>query len=48
METRHIGDYGRERKVTREEATEQITHAQEFVDLAERLLSQLPPSIPSD
>jgi uncharacterized protein (UPF0332 family) len=48
METRHIGDYGRERKVTPEEATGQIAHAQEFVDLAERLLGQLPPSIPSD
>jgi uncharacterized protein (UPF0332 family) len=42
MEVRHTGDYGRGKKVTPEEAAEQIAHAQEFLDLAERLLPTLP------
>jgi len=44
MEVRHAGDYGRRgRIVTPEEATEQITHAEEFLALAERLIGPLQP-----
>lgn len=43
MEVRHAGDYGKARKVTREEAAEQISHAEQFLELAERLIGPLPP-----
>jgi uncharacterized protein (UPF0332 family) len=43
MEVRHAGDYGKSRKVTREEAQEQITHAEQFLELAERLIGPLAP-----
>ncbi len=42
-EVRHVGDYGRKRKVTPEEAAEQIAHAAAFIALAEQLIGPLPP-----
>lgn len=42
MEVRHAGDYGKARKVTPEEAAEQITRAEQFLELAERLIGPLP------
>jgi uncharacterized protein (UPF0332 family) len=42
-EVRHIGDYGRKRKVTPEEAAEQIAHAAALIQLAEQLIGPLPP-----
>ncbi|MGH7964372.1 MAG: HEPN domain-containing protein [Candidatus Binatia bacterium] len=44
MQVRHAGDYGKARKVTSEEAAEQITHAEQFLELAERLIGPLPPA----
>ena len=41
MEVRHIGDYGMEKGVTREESGEQISHAKQFIKLAERLLETI-------
>ena len=39
MEVRHAGDYGRGgTTVTPQEASQQITHAEEFLALAERLI----------
>jgi uncharacterized protein (UPF0332 family) len=43
MAVRHAGDYGKARKVTLEEAAEQITRAEQFLQLAERLIDSLPP-----
>jgi uncharacterized protein len=44
MEVRHAGDYGRGgTTVTPQEASQQITHAEEFLALAERLIGPLPP-----
>lgn len=48
MEVRHAGDYGRARKVTLEEAAEQIVRAEQFLELAERLIGPLPSSDPKD
>jgi len=42
----HAGDYGKARKVTPEEAAEQITHAEQFLELAEQLIGPLPPTEP--
>ncbi len=42
MEVRHAGDYGRRESVTPEESMEQITRAQQFLELAERLIGPLP------
>ena len=44
FELRHVGDYGRGRSVTRTESAEQISRAQEFLDLAARLIGPPPPS----
>ena len=46
MAVRHAGDYGKARKVTPEEAAEQITHAEQFLELAEQLIGPLPPTEP--
>jgi uncharacterized protein (UPF0332 family) len=43
METRHVGDYGREKKVSPEEAQDTIHHAELFLELAERLIGPIPP-----
>jgi uncharacterized protein (UPF0332 family) len=43
MQVRHAGDYGTSRSVSREEAAEQITHAEQFLELAARLIDP-PPS----
>jgi uncharacterized protein (UPF0332 family) len=37
MGVRHVADYMTEQCVTREKAAEQISHAEEFIDLAEKL-----------
>jgi uncharacterized protein (UPF0332 family) len=42
MEIRHVGDYDCPGSVSAEEARIQIARAQEFLELAERLLDQLP------
>jgi uncharacterized protein (UPF0332 family) len=44
MEVRHVGDYGKGKVVTLEESAEQISHAEEFLELAERLIGAIPPS----
>ncbi|MBM4017099.1 MAG: HEPN domain-containing protein [Planctomycetes bacterium] len=41
MVTRHAGDYGKGRRVTPEEAAEQIAHAEEFLELGVRLIGPL-------
>jgi uncharacterized protein (UPF0332 family) len=46
MAVRHAGDYGKARKVTPEETAEQITHAEQFLELAEQLIGPLPPTEP--
>jgi len=46
MAVRHAGDYGKARKVSPEEAAEQITRAEQFLQLAERLIGPLPPTEP--
>lgn len=46
MAVRHAGDYGKARKVSPEEAAEQITRAEQFLQLAERLIGPLPPAEP--
>lgn len=43
MELRQAGDYGGVQSVTAEEAAEQITQAQRFIELAERLIGPIPP-----
>ncbi len=48
MEVRHAGDYGRAKRVTPEEATEQLTRAEQFLELAERLIGPLPPAGPQE
>lgn len=40
---RITSDYGREERVTAEQAQEQITHAEEFLEVAERVIGPLPP-----
>ena len=41
MEVRHIGDYGMEKDITREKSEEQISHARQFIELAERILGSI-------
>jgi len=41
-ELRITSDYGREERVTAEQAQEQITHAEEFLEVAERVIGPLP------
>jgi uncharacterized protein (UPF0332 family) len=48
MEVRHAGDYGKARKVTLEEAEEQLARAEQFLELAERLIGPLSPAEPED
>ncbi|MBI5197062.1 MAG: HEPN domain-containing protein [Nitrospirae bacterium] len=42
MEVRQAGDYGKGKDVSPEASTEQITRAEQFLDLAERLIGALP------
>lgn len=44
MEARHAGDYGKLKTVTPEEAQEQIARAEQFLELAERLIGPIPPA----
>jgi len=44
MERRHAGDYGARAEVRPEQAAEQIAHAREFLQVAERLME--PPQPP--
>ena len=43
MEVRHAGDYGKGKRVSAEQAEKQIAHAQQFIELAQRLIGPLPP-----
>lgn len=44
QDKRNRGDYGIDSAITEAQAAEQITHAEGFLELAERLLGSLPPS----
>ena len=44
QELRHSGDYGERHAVTVKEAQEQITRAEQFLELAERLIGPIPPA----
>ena len=46
MERRHAGDYGSRGQVRPEQAAEQIAHAREFLEVAERLIE--PPQAAGD
>lgn len=48
QEIRQSGDYGPPHAVTLEEAAEQIARAERFLEVAERLIAQPPPSSPED
>jgi hypothetical protein len=39
-----IGDYGQLNAVTAQQANEQITHAEQFLELAQNLIGTLPPN----
>lgn len=41
---RNAGDYGQLNAVTTEQANEQITHAEQFLELAQNLIGTLPPN----
>ncbi|MCA1995551.1 MAG: HEPN domain-containing protein [Coleofasciculus sp. S288] len=41
---RNAGDYGQLNAVTVEQATEQINHAEQFLELAQNLIGTLPPN----
>jgi uncharacterized protein (UPF0332 family) len=41
MEVRQAGDYGSVKSVTPEESLKQIAHAEEFLQLAERIIGKL-------
>ena len=43
QDLRNAGDYGQLNAVTAEQATEQITHAEQFLELAQNLIGTLPP-----
>ena len=43
QDLRIVGDYGDINEVTSEEAKEQITRAEKFIELAENLIGTLPP-----
>jgi uncharacterized protein (UPF0332 family) len=44
QDLRNAGDYGQLNAVTVEQATEQITHAEQFLELAQNLIGVLPPN----
>ena len=41
MEIRQVGDYGKRKKVTIEDLNEQINRAEQFLELAERLIGKI-------
>jgi uncharacterized protein (UPF0332 family) len=43
QDLRHTGDYGELHAVSFNQAREQLTHAEQFLELAERLIGPLPP-----
>ena len=43
QDLRNAGDYGRFNAVTAQQASEQITYAQQFLELAQNLIGTLPP-----
>ena len=44
QDLRNAGDYGQLNAVTVEQANEQITHAEQFLELAQNLIGTLPPN----
>jgi uncharacterized protein (UPF0332 family) len=44
QDLRHTGDYGERHAVTFDQAREQVGHAEQFLELAERLIGPLPPT----
>jgi uncharacterized protein (UPF0332 family) len=46
QDLRHTGDYGERHAVTFDQAREQLTRAEQFLELAERLIGPLPPTAP--
>jgi len=48
MEVRHAGDYEGPRKVSAEEAAEQIARAEKFIELAERMIGPMPETEPEN
>jgi uncharacterized protein (UPF0332 family) len=48
QDLRHTGDYGERHAVTFDQAQEQVSHAEQFLELAERLIGPLPPAEPED
>ena len=46
QDLRHTGDYGERHAVTFDQAQEQVGHAEQFLELAERLIGPLPPTEP--
>lgn len=48
QDSRNVGDYDIRPGISEDEAAEQITHAEQFLELAERLIGPLPPDEPED
>lgn len=48
QDLRHTGDYGERHAVTFDQAREQVSRAEQFLELAERLIGPLPPTEPQD
>ena len=44
QDLRNAGDYGQLNAVTAKQANEQITHAEQFLELAQNLIGTLPPN----
>jgi uncharacterized protein (UPF0332 family) len=44
QDLRNAGDYGQLNAVTAQQANEQITHAEQFLELAQNLIGTLPPN----
>lgn len=45
QDLRNAGDYGQLNAVTAEQANEQITYAEQFLELAQNLIGTLPPNL---
>jgi uncharacterized protein (UPF0332 family) len=48
QDLRHTGDYGERHAVSLDQAREQLSHAEQFLELAERLIGPLPPTDSED
>jgi uncharacterized protein (UPF0332 family) len=48
QDLRHTGDYGERHAVTFDQGQEQVSRAEQFLELAERLIGPLPPTEPQD